>query len=47
MRWPLFDWIADLIGSFWVSWCCWGLGAQRNAVQRADADWLLCVGVVR
>lgn len=37
MRWPLFDFIADLIGRFFVSWTCWGLGVHRDAQQRADA----------
>jgi hypothetical protein len=44
IRWPLFDFIADLIGDFWRSWMCWGLGTHRNATQRIEAQWLDLTG---
>lgn len=44
IRWTFFDLIADVLGRFLVSWACWGLSAQRNAVQRADAQWLDLTG---
>jgi hypothetical protein len=47
MRWPFFDWIAEALGRLAVSLLCWAMGWHRSTLQRADADWLLCAGVVR
>jgi hypothetical protein len=43
----IINWLAELLERLAVSFLCWAMGWQRNAVQRADADWLLCVGVAR
>jgi hypothetical protein len=39
MRWCLLDFFLGLLERAWVSWACWALGAQRGAMQRADAQW--------
>lgn len=39
VRW--FNVLAEAWERCWLSWACWGLAAQRGAVQRADARWIV------
>jgi hypothetical protein len=47
IRWPFLNWIAEAIERLAVSLLCWAMGWHRNTLQRADAEWALCVGAVR